>query len=155
MQQGMVASDGVSVLGYLDSRIWQTPLRGIIREALGQAMSCKEQIVHYFSGLGFRPAVWAVERDQYGDRSILIVGDDTPCVAKLDPEIFGMFSQAYNSSLDFYSYAPVDFSSVPVPQGILCMLTVIGGFFVAKHSKAIGDWFTAERGGGEGKNGWV
>lgn len=42
------------------------------------------ECLHYFEGMGVRPAIWAVERDQYGDRLILIVGNDEPYLAKYD-----------------------------------------------------------------------
>lgn len=43
--------------------------------------------LHFFPGLGFRPAVWVMQRDQYGDKPIRIVGDDSPFLAKYDGPI--------------------------------------------------------------------
>lgn len=43
--------------------------------------------LHFFLGLGFRPAVWVMQRDQYGDKPIRIVGDDSPFLAKYDGPI--------------------------------------------------------------------
>ena len=117
-------------------------------------MSCKEQIIHFFMGMGYRPAKWATIRDQYGDKQILIVGEDTPCEGKLDPELFALFPKPYNSSLDFYSYAP-DMAAVPLPMSMQLLLLAIGALLLVKYGGRFGDWFCAERGAGEGKNGWV
>ena len=38
--------------------------------------------LYFFPGMGYRPAVHAVQRDQYGDRIILVVGDDSPIEGK-------------------------------------------------------------------------
>lgn len=35
--------------------------------------------------MGFRPAVEVIQRDQYGDRAVLIVGDDSPVEGKVPP----------------------------------------------------------------------
>ena len=117
-------------------------------------MSCKEQIIHFFMGMGYRPAKWATIRDQYGDKQILIVGEDTPCEGKLDPELFALFPKPYNGSLDFSSYAP-DMAAVPLPMSMQLLLLAIGALLLVKYGGRFGDWFCAERGAGEGKNGWV
>lgn len=49
--------------------------------------SAQEPCLHFFQGMGFRPAVKAVERDQYGDRTILIVSDDEAYYSKFDMPI--------------------------------------------------------------------
>jgi hypothetical protein len=38
--------------------------------------------INYFTGMGFRPAEWAIQRDQYGDRPLLIMADDSPLEGK-------------------------------------------------------------------------
>ena len=38
--------------------------------------------IHFFAGMGFRPAVQVMDRNQYGDRLIWIVGDDAPLEGK-------------------------------------------------------------------------
>lgn len=47
--------------------------------------------LRFFPHMGFRPAVQVMQRDQYGDKLIWIVGDDTPYLAKFDP-LMGMGS---------------------------------------------------------------
>ncbi len=46
--------------------------------------SSDDPCLHFFDGIGFRPAAWAVERDQYGDHMILIVSGDNVYYAKFD-----------------------------------------------------------------------
>lgn len=48
--------------------------------------------LRFFPHMGFRPAVQVMQRDQYGDKLIWIVGDDTPYLAKFDP-LMGMGSE--------------------------------------------------------------
>lgn len=43
----------------------------------------EEQCLYFFPHMGFRPAVHAVQRDQYGDRLTLVVGDDSPLEGKV------------------------------------------------------------------------
>lgn len=52
--------------------------------ALPDTCTRQEPCLHWFTGMGFRPAVWAIHRDQYGDRPILIVGDDGALDGKYD-----------------------------------------------------------------------
>lgn len=47
--------------------------------------SAEEQCLHFFPGMGFRPAVHEVQRNQYGDRMTLVVGDDSPVQGKIPP----------------------------------------------------------------------
>lgn len=42
-------------------------------------------MIRWFPGMGFRPAETVVERGQYGDRSVWIVGDDRPLEGKVPP----------------------------------------------------------------------
>lgn len=46
--------------------------------------SSNDPCLHFFEGMGFRPAAWAVERNQYGDHMILIVSGDNVYYAKYD-----------------------------------------------------------------------
>lgn len=41
--------------------------------------------LYFFPGMGFRPAVHVVQRDQYGDHMALVVGDDSPLEGKVPP----------------------------------------------------------------------
>lgn len=41
--------------------------------------------LHFFPGMGFRPAVHVLQRDQYGDRLVLVIGDDGPIEGKVVP----------------------------------------------------------------------
>ena len=43
----------------------------------------EEQCLYFFPHMGFRPAVHVVQRDQYGDRMTLVVGDDSPLEGKV------------------------------------------------------------------------
>ena len=40
---------------------------------------------HFFMGMGFRPAIYVISRDQYGDKPILIVAWDGPLEGKVPP----------------------------------------------------------------------
>lgn len=60
--------------------------------------------LHFFEGMGFRPAAWAVERDQYGDRMILIVSGDDAYYAK------------YDMPFDAMAFLPSE-GAVPLPGG--------------------------------------
>lgn len=53
---------------------------------LTQQLPCSpdDPCLHFFEGMGFRPAAWATERDQYGDRMILIVSGDDAYLSKYD-----------------------------------------------------------------------
>lgn len=53
----------------------------MMRKFCTQEDSC----LHFFQGMGFRPAVHVIQRDQYGDRPVLIVGDDSPLEGKVPP----------------------------------------------------------------------
>ncbi|WEF25285.1 hypothetical protein [Paracoccus sp. S3-43] len=44
-----------------------------------------DQCLYFFPSMGFRPAVHVVQRDQYGDRMALVVGDDSPMQGKVPP----------------------------------------------------------------------
>lgn len=44
-----------------------------------------DSCIHFFPGMGFRPAVATVQRDQYGDHAALVVGDDSPVEGKVPP----------------------------------------------------------------------
>lgn len=44
----------------------------------------EEPCLHFFLGMGFRPAAWVMNRDQYGDRPLLIVSGDDAYFAKYD-----------------------------------------------------------------------
>lgn len=41
--------------------------------------------LHFFPGMGFRPGIQVMQRDQYGDKPVWIVGDDLAYLAKFDP----------------------------------------------------------------------
>lgn len=45
----------------------------------------EESCIHFFPGMGYRPAVEVVQRDQYGDHAMLVVGDDSPLEGKVPP----------------------------------------------------------------------
>lgn len=45
----------------------------------------EDSCIHFFPGMGYRPAVQTVQRDQYGDHAMLIVGDDSPVQGKMPP----------------------------------------------------------------------
>ena len=45
----------------------------------------EDSCLHFFPGMGFRPAVHVVQRDQYGDHPVLVVGDDSPLEGKVPP----------------------------------------------------------------------
>lgn len=49
------------------------------------ACSIQDPCIHFFPGMGFRPAEWVVDRNQYGDKLMLIVADDSPLDGKYDP----------------------------------------------------------------------
>lgn len=40
-------------------------------------------VIHFFAGMGFRPAVQVMQRDQYGDKLVWIVGDDAALDGKV------------------------------------------------------------------------
>lgn len=46
----------------------------------------KDSCIHFFPGMGYRPAAFATQRDQYGDHAILVVGDDSPVEGKLSSQ---------------------------------------------------------------------
>lgn len=46
----------------------------------------EDQCLFFFPGIGFRPAIHVVQRDQYGDRLTLVVGDDSPLEGKLSSQ---------------------------------------------------------------------
>ena len=55
----------------------------------------QDPCLHFFPGMGFRPAAWVTERDQYGDKSILIVSGDHAYMAKYDMALgaFGLLPE--------------------------------------------------------------
>lgn len=64
-------------------------------------MTCAaDQPVRHFPGIGFRPAEMVAQRDQYGDRSIWVVGDDCP-LGKADPLAFLHHERCYRE--DFFA----------------------------------------------------
>ncbi|MBK4214821.1 hypothetical protein JJJ17_02655 [Paracoccus caeni] len=70
-------------------------------------------IIHWFNGMGFRPSVPAPFRDQYGDRTLLVLGDDRPVEGKVPSEL-----NHYDPVLDRYHHlggTPVSSVSVSVP----------------------------------------
>lgn len=78
--------------------------------------------LYFFTGMGFRPAVHAVERDQYGDHMVLVVGDDSPLQGKVPPgymmtelpvEPYGIMGEAMGGT----SVVPV-LTSGPVPASV-------------------------------------
>ncbi|WP_103173736.1 hypothetical protein [Paracoccus sp. SY] len=46
-------------------------------------------VIRFFPHMGFRPAVQVVQRDQYGDKLLWIVGDDSPLDGKVPAELVG------------------------------------------------------------------
>lgn len=52
-----------------------------------QVCNAQDDCIHFFPGIGYRPAQQVTQRDQYGDKSILIVGKDTPLEGKYTPAI--------------------------------------------------------------------
>lgn len=65
--------------------------------------SSEDPCLHFFEGMGFRPAVRAIERDQYGDRMILIVSDDEAYYAK------------YDMPFDATAFLPLEGALLPLP----------------------------------------
>lgn len=43
----------------------------------------EDPCLYFFPGMGYRPAVHTIQRDQYGDRIALVVGDDSPIDGKV------------------------------------------------------------------------
>lgn len=79
-----------------------------------------EQCLHFFPDMGFRPAVHVVQRDQYGDRLTLVVGDDSPLEGKVPPRY------------DFYElpvdvYGPLGGAPGPVVSAALSQGAPNGG----------------------------
>jgi hypothetical protein len=78
--------------------------------------------LYFFTGMGFRPAVHTVERDQYGDHMVLVVGDDSPLEGKvpagymmteLPVEPYGIMGEAMGGT----SVVPM-LTSGPVPASV-------------------------------------
>lgn len=46
-------------------------------------------VIRFFPHMGFRPAVQVVQRDQYGDKLVWIVGDDAPLDGKVPADLVG------------------------------------------------------------------
>lgn len=92
-----------------------------------------EPCLHWFPGMGYRPAIWSVQRDMYGDRLVLIVGDDRSYESKYEhrasEELIaalrfgGGFSTGGGASGSWE--APPAPAPVPLPSSGLAMLAVL------------------------------
>lgn len=71
--------------------------------------SAEDPCLHFFQGMGFRPAAWAKERDQYGDRMILIVSGDDAYYAKYDMPFNAL------GFLPLENVLPLPGPAVPIP----------------------------------------
>ncbi|MBU2958955.1 hypothetical protein Q4511_13560 [Paracoccus sp. 1_MG-2023] len=69
--------------------------------------SAEDPCLHFFDGMGFRPAAWAMQRDQYGDHAILIVSGDDAYLAKYDLPADSMAFLPVSSGLPFLPEAGV------------------------------------------------
>lgn len=79
-----------------------------------------EQCLHFFPGMGFRPAIHVMQRDQYGDSLMLVVGDDSPLEGKVPP------------GWDFYrlpvdAHDPLGHEPGPVLSAAMSPGTPVGG----------------------------
>ena len=62
------------------------PLAGVLSVSAMQSLCADDRpCLHFFPGMGFRPAVHVLQRDQYGDRLVLVIGDDGPIEGKVVP----------------------------------------------------------------------
>lgn len=112
--------------------------------------------IRWFDGLGFRPACPAVFRDQYGDAAIWIVCDDVPLSVRY-PGLFDLFPPAATSGASAVDPG-AGLAAVPLsgPGGyLLAALAILAAPALWRAAGRFGAWFSAERGGGPGCNGWV
>ena len=74
-------------------------------------------LIHFFAGMGFRPAIWITHRDQYGDRPPLIVGDDAPLVAKWEAPSDTPAGHGFGFVLWPNTPAPAQLTAAELAQG--------------------------------------
>lgn len=88
--------------------------------------SADDPCLHFFQGMGFRPAAWATERDQYGDRSILIVSGDDAYMSKYDFPFDAMASVPTDGLIPLPPAAPLP-QVLAIPGGAPAT-PIAGGF---------------------------
>ena len=97
----------------------------------------EEQCLYFFPHMGFRPAVHVVQRDQYGDRMTLVVGDDSPLEGKVPV------------GYDAYRLPVGPWAMLPNPAGPLAATLASG----TPGSAGGGSWPVPVWGGGGGSPG--
>lgn len=91
------------------------------------ACSADDPCLHFFQGMGFRPAAWTIHRDQYGDRPMMVVAGDDAYLAKYDlPEGGPAFAAEDLMPADAMSLLPV-IEQVPGTGTILAIPGTVGG----------------------------
>lgn len=91
------------------------------------ACSADDPCLHFFQGMGFRPAAWTIHRDQYGDRPMMVVAGDDAYLAKYDlPEGGPAFAAEDLMPADAMSLLPV-VEQMPGTGTILAIPGSVGG----------------------------
>lgn len=83
----------------------------------------------FFPGMGFRPAAWVTQRDQYGDKPILIVSGDHAYMAKYDmaPGAFSFLPEGL-SYAELPATPSVNLLAVPTTTGGSAQSSSFPGF---------------------------
>ena len=102
----------------------------------------EDSCIHFFQGMGYRPAAPAIQRDQYGDHATLIVGDDSPLEGKVPP---GWMM----TDLPVEPYAPL--GGAPVLAGLTPATLAAGGFGFPSVTARGGSGGGGSGGGGSGQ----
>ncbi|WP_265501113.1 hypothetical protein [Paracoccus beibuensis] len=77
----MAISDDPVVCADVEGLICLSDLPDLAEQPL---CSVEQPCLSFFPGMGFRPAAWVMQRDQYGDRAVLVVSGDDAYLAKYD-----------------------------------------------------------------------
>ena len=77
----MAISDDPTVCADVEGLVCLSDLPDLAEQPL---CSPEQTCLSFFPGMGFRPAAWATQRDQYGDHAILVVSGDDAYLSKYD-----------------------------------------------------------------------
>lgn len=87
----MTVSDDLMVCAGVEGLLCLSDLADMTEQPL---CSAEQPCLSFFPGMGFRPAAWTMQRDQYGDYAILVVSGDDVYLAK------------YAGPIDAFSFLP-------------------------------------------------
>lgn len=117
-----------------------------------QPLICSPAYPCWVEGLGFRVVEDTSTACAINDT---VLGGKVTCASALGVLLIACEAEA--QALPQMVAVP-DVAPVPLPPSAILLLVAVGALFARPIWRAmgrLGDWFTAERGIGDGQNGWV